>query len=230
MKGIQDTRSSTLRQLLGNGLTYTISKFQRDYSWTLEQWDDLWQDVQQVLKGVEPAHYLGYLVLQSENDKDFTVIDGQQRITTLSVLILAVLKMLDHLVSAEINADDNTKRGETLRNTFIGHLDPVTLITKSKLTLNKNNDAFYRNYLIPLRDFPKRGLNNSEKSLKHCFEWFYEQLQSTYTTGKALAAFVDQLSDRLFFTVIAVSDELNAFRVFETLNARGVQLSAADLL
>jgi len=41
MKGMQDTTSSTLRQLLGNGLTYEIPKFQRDYSWENEQWDDL---------------------------------------------------------------------------------------------------------------------------------------------------------------------------------------------
>jgi hypothetical protein len=49
-------------------------------------------------------------------------------------------------------------------------------------------------------------------------------------SGKRLTAFLDYLVDKLFFTVITVTDELNAFRVFETLNARGVRLSAADLL
>ena len=80
MKGIQDTTSSTLRQLLGNGLTYGIPKFQRDYSWENEQWDDLWQDIQSVVNGVEPGHYLGYLVLQTKDDKNFRVIDGQQHL------------------------------------------------------------------------------------------------------------------------------------------------------
>ena len=92
MKGIQDTSSQTFRQLLGNGLTYLIPKFQRDYSWESQHWDDLWQDMQVVLSGDEPGHYMGYLVLQTEDNKTFRVIDGQQRMTTLSLLVLGVLK------------------------------------------------------------------------------------------------------------------------------------------
>ena len=102
MKGMQDTTSSTLRQLLGNGLTYEIPKFQRDYSWENEQWDDLWQDIQSVVNGAELGHYLGYLVLQAKDDKNFKVIDGQQRITTISILILAVIKALQGFVDDEI--------------------------------------------------------------------------------------------------------------------------------
>jgi len=49
-------------------------------------------------------------------------------------------------------------------------------------------------------------------------------------SGRNLAAFIDQLVDRLFVTVVTVTDELNAFSVFETLNARGVRLAATDLL
>ena len=49
-------------------------------------------------------------------------------------------------------------------------------------------------------------------------------------SGKELTVFLDGLVDKLFFTVITVTDELNAFKVFETLNARGVRLSATDLL
>ncbi len=44
MKGIRDTSSKTYRQLMSNGLQYIIPKFQRDYSWEIEQWDDVWQD------------------------------------------------------------------------------------------------------------------------------------------------------------------------------------------
>ncbi len=44
MKGIRDTSSKTYRQLISNGLQYIIPKFQRDYSWEIEQWDDVWQD------------------------------------------------------------------------------------------------------------------------------------------------------------------------------------------
>ena len=99
MKGIQGTANKTYRQLMGNGLRYEIPKFQRDYSWETEHWDDLWQDILLVINNLEEEeHYMGYLVLQTSNNKNFRVIDGQQRITTLSILILAVLKSLNELV------------------------------------------------------------------------------------------------------------------------------------
>ncbi len=78
-----NTSNNTLRQLLSNGLTYRVPPFQRDYSWTDDEWDDLWQDIQGLFEeDGEPAHYMGYLVLQSSDNKRFDIIDGQQRITT----------------------------------------------------------------------------------------------------------------------------------------------------
>ncbi len=58
----------------------------------------------------------------------------------------------------------------------------------------------------------------------------YIRKNSEPDKGRAFAQFIDRLSDSLFFTVITVTDELNAYRVFETLNARGVRLSSTDLL
>ncbi len=71
-----NTANQTYRQLMGNGLAYRVPRFQRDYSWTQDEWDDLWQDIQGVLAGGEPAHYMGYLVLQTQDNKAFHVIDG----------------------------------------------------------------------------------------------------------------------------------------------------------
>lgn len=73
-----DTSNTTFRQLLGNGLTYQVPRFQRDYAWSADEWDDLWQDIVGLFEdNNEPAHYLGYLVLQSSNSKQFDIIDGQ---------------------------------------------------------------------------------------------------------------------------------------------------------
>ncbi len=229
MKGIRDTSSETYRQLMGNGLQYEIPKFQRDYSWDREHWDDLWQDICS-LSADETEHYMGYLVLQSSDNKNFQVIDGQQRLTTMSILILAVLKCLQELADKGIDAEQNRRRKDALLNSYIGFLDPVTLISRNKLRLNRNNDDYYRNYIVPLQNLPLRNINVSEKQMRSCFNWFYERIRKTYVTGEALAGFVDSIVDKLFFTVIKVSDELNAFKVFETLNARGVKLSSADLL
>lgn len=228
-----NTSNEPFRKLMGNGISYTVPRFQRDYSWTEDEWDDLWQDILDIYKGEkENAHYMGYLVLQSTDNKNHDIIDGQQRITTLSLLILAVLNSLLELQSKSIDPENNRKREEQLRNTYIGYLDPVTLISKSKLQLNKHNDSFYQNYLVPLQEMPQRGLNFSEKLIKKAFNWFTDKIRQDISDkdGAELAKFTDSVADRLFFTVITVTDELNAFKVFETLNARGVRLSATDLL
>jgi uncharacterized protein with ParB-like and HNH nuclease domain len=60
MRGINDTSSKTYRQLMGNGMRYEIPKFQRDYSWEAEQWDDLWMDLMAIIDQEEMEHYMGY--------------------------------------------------------------------------------------------------------------------------------------------------------------------------
>lgn len=230
------TENNTLRKLIGNGLTYRIPRFQRDYSWTDDEWEDLWMDLQGTLQpGGEPAHYMGYLVLQSSDDKTFEVIDGQQRLTTVSLIVLAVLKSLQRLVDADNDPVANRRRMDQIRQTYIGYLDPVTLVARPKLTLNRNNNSYYQDYLVPLGHLPQRGFRASEHLLRKAFEWFDKRVaeflrKSSGNEGMRLAQFVEDLSDRLFFTVITVTDELNAYKVFETLNARGVRLSATDLL
>jgi uncharacterized protein with ParB-like and HNH nuclease domain len=230
MKGIIDTSSMTYRQIMGNGIKYEIPKFQRDYTWETEQWDDLWQDILQLVSEDETEHYMGYLVLQTSDNKNYYIIDGQQRLTTISIIILAVLKSLEDLVKSDTEKESNQKRKETLHNSYIGTIDPVTLITNNKLKLNRNSDDYYRNYIVLLKELPIRNTNASQKHMRECFQWYYDRIKKKFKTGFELASFIDGIVDKLFFTVIKVSDQLNAFKVFETLNARGVQLSSSDLL
>lgn len=231
MRGIQDTSNRTYRQLMGNGLRYEIPKFQRDYSWEAEQWDDLWFDIMGLMQDDEMEHYMGYLVLQTSNDKNFSIIDGQQRLTTMSLLVLSVLKCLGDLVDQNVDPENNTRRKETLLNSYIGYINPVTLISDNKIKLNRNSDEYYRHNLVLLKDnLPISNTNSSEKHMRECFLWFYDKIKKQFKTGEDLAGFIDNIVDKLSFTVIVVTDQLNAFKVFETLNARGVQLSSADLL
>ena len=230
------TENNTYRKLIGNGLTYQIPPFQRDYSWSDEEWEDLWVDILGVTEtDAEPAHYMGYLVLQSQDDKTFYVIDGQQRLTTLTILVLAVLKNLQRLIEGQILPEQNQRRLDQIRQTYIGYLDPVTLVSRSKLTLNHSNDHYFQTHMVPLGHLPQRGLRASEHSLRKAFEWFDKRVTDHIKSkegdrGVCLATLIENLSDKLFFTVINVTDELNAFKVFETLNARGVRLSSTDLL
>ena len=67
-----NTSNQTYRQLMGNGLLYSVPRFQRDYSWGDTEWEDLWEDILSLMApDGEQAHYMGYLVLQSSDNKQY---------------------------------------------------------------------------------------------------------------------------------------------------------------
>lgn len=175
-----DAVNVTFRQLMGNGLSYQVPRYQRDYSWTESEWDDLWQDLIALFsEDAEPAHYLGYVVLQTSNNKDFHIIDGQQRLTTLSLLILSAIKTLLDLPGDELTTTQNRQRADQIRQSYIGYVDAVSLSTKCKLQLNRHNNDFYHNKLVPLQQLPQRNLNASEHLLRRAFEWFSKKTSRT---------------------------------------------------
>ena len=229
MIGIQDSTTNHFGSLIRSGVKFIIPKFQRDYSWDVEQWDDLWQDIEAMLEE-KSDHYMGYLVLQSSNGKDSLIIDGQQRFTTITIIILASIKAIQKLIEKGEEVTENEQRIKTLKNTYIGNVDPVSLEYDNILVLNRNNDTYYKDYIVKLGELRLRNTSYTEKLMKKCFEWYEHKLVDRYNSGKEYAEFITYLVDNLYFTIIRVSNEMNAFKVFETLNARGVQLSSADLL
>lgn len=229
MKGIQNTSTENFSSIIGNNKRFIVPKFQRDYSWNSEQWDDLWQDIEGMMLD-DDEHYMGYLVLQTDDDKTYHIIDGQQRFTTITILLLAAIKSIQRLGEKGVDTEDNRQRVDNLLCTYIGKKNPVTLTYDNILVLNRNNDGYYRNYIVKLGDLKVRNLKISEKLMKRCFDFFEQKLSNKYSSGQEYAKFIQTVVERLYFTQIVVNDEMNAFRVFETLNARGVQLSSADLL
>ncbi len=229
MKGIQNTNTSNFSSVVSNSRRFYVPKFQRDYSWDTEQWDDLWQDICTMIEEND-EHYMGYLVLQTKDEKNYYIIDGQQRFTTIILLILAAIKNIGRMVEQGIEKEDNQRRIDNLKNIYLGKEDPVTLEYDNLLILNRNNDPYFRDYIVKLGDLKVRNLKATEKLMKRCFEFFDQKLKGRYVSGKDYASFIQTVVDNLFFTQIVVNDELNAFKVFETLNARGVQLSSSDLL
>jgi Protein of unknown function DUF262/Protein of unknown function (DUF1524) len=230
-----NTGTSTFLELIGNGRLYTVPPYQRDYSWTEEQWEDLWTDLDDLAARPDDTHYMGALVVEGRSDREFAVIDGQQRLATLSLLVLAVIARLLAIAQQGIDPESNRQRAEALRARFIGEKDPASLVESSKLTLNDSDNAFYQDYLVQLREpLNPRGLTKSNRLLWHCFLYFRRQVDAWAggtTDGAQLARLISETTGRqLMFIRIAVDDELNAYTVFETLNARGLELSATDLL
>lgn len=230
-----NTRTTNFLELIGNGKTYRVPPYQRDYSWEVEQWEDLWNDIHELRLAPDDSHYMGALVVEGRSDREFQVIDGQQRLATLSIIALATIAKLNAMAAAKIDSDANLQRAAGLRARFVGEKDPASLIERSKLFLNGTDDAFYQDYLVQLRDpLNPRGLPRSNRLLWECFRYYRARLDDVgdfQQNGERLAELLTETVGRqLMFILITVDDDLNAYTVFETLNARGLELSSTDLL
>lgn len=225
----------TLNTIIGNGKSYQVPIFQRDYSWDKDDWEDLWNDIKEI--PVDNTHYLGYLVLQpiQEGNESYWVIDGQQRLTTLSILVLAVTAILDKWSQENIDKENNKIRKEKITERYLGNYSLSKLNLDPKLTLNRNNDDYYKSWLLNLRQPTTLAkLKPSQKLLQKAFNYFFSELNIMFEDNKSgsdLAEFLEKIvGNGIIFTQIIVTNDLDAFKVFETLNARGVKLSTADLL
>ncbi len=223
---LMEPANQSLSELLGNAAKYTVPHFQRDYSWEQEQWEDLWTDIENLEQ--EGFHYMGYIVLQRKGQNDFEVIDGQQRLVTLSLLVLAAMRHIQQLAEEGKDTEKNKERLKEITGRYIGSKDIVSLRVSSRLTLNRNNGRFYKDICSNLRASKSRGITVTNRLLSKAFEFFCSK--DLGSSGEEVGTFINKFSSRLIFTKIVVQDNLNAYKVFETLNARGVQLSTPDLL
>ena len=233
MNNLLDTKTLSFNEFIGNGKIYKVPPFQRDYSWEEENWEDLWNDMNSAYKN-KSTHYMGAIVLQDNGGKKFLIIDGQQRLATLSIFVLAVIKNLQNLIDQKIDPETNKERIEVIYRDFLGNKDAVSLKESSKLFLNENNDKFYQHYLLQFRE-PNiyRKLSDSQKLLWDCFKYFEKKLEENFKnkSGEEITNFLTKyVAENLMFIQIVVKDEINAYTVFETLNSRGVELTTTDLL
>ncbi len=218
-----------------------VPLFQRPYVWNLEtQWEPLWNDVvrmaERVLKSPHQRHYphfLGAVVLQQVQNavgtmQERTIIDGQQRLTTLQLLFDAL-----HAELIVIGATSPAMRLETL----VVNAAPFCTRPEDRFKVwptNRDRPAF--NAVMSASepvDYEAVGFANERMVQAHKFfsvrarEWL--AAESTNLTGRA-TAIETVVRDLLQMVVIDLGADENAQEIFETLNARGAQLTAADLI
>lgn len=211
---------------------YQVPLFQRDYSWKEDNWDDLWLDLNNAIES-NTRHYMGSIVLIRKAKKNLEIIDGQQRLTTLSILALSCIRFINELIEADINTEANLERKDILMRKFLGFKSAKSLMFSPKLQLNKLNNPIYTSYLIQFHRVPNISkLAKSNKALIDAYNYFYKLIkQDVYKDGSTdeIIDFIEFVGDNLQFIQITVVDELNAYLVFETLNDRGIPLTVTDL-
>ncbi|EAJ8402884.1 DUF262 domain-containing protein [Campylobacter jejuni] len=230
-----NTETLTLNDLFSKDRTYSVPKYQRNYSWDEDQWEDLWSDIEDLEKSNYP-HFMGSIVLQETKDvKNIDIIDGQQRLSTLSIFIAAVIVYIDDLVKKDKDKINNEKRKEIFNKKYLGYESSTTLKIVPKLTLNKTNNNFFTTYIINQNIPDKPTLADADKSnllLHKAFDFFQKKIKEKFQEedGKKIAEYVEMIGEQLKFIVIIVQNELDAYVLFQTLNTRGAELTAADLL
>ena len=203
---------------------YRVPKYQRGYAWKEKiQIQDLWDDLSEVT--CDNSLYLGTVILQkSLDDSDFyEIVDGQQRITTLSVLFIACR---NHALRKDFPSKT------TLPSLIAGYDIASGGNPKSRLEPGVNISDAYK-FLVenPEYDggqFPKGIDGRKSKILKSNYAFFYERVSKL--DKDKLEVFVTNILKYTSLLTIVVEEAVQAFDIFERTNARGAPLNISDLL
>jgi uncharacterized protein with ParB-like and HNH nuclease domain len=197
---------------------YVIPVYQRNYSWKPEQIEQLFNDIKDEPKG----YYVGNLLINTElKDKESSVIDGQQRLTTLSMMLLALWEQIKKKADRSDESYDDFIEITTdiKRQLLIKKVTP-------RLRLLESDQRIWSDLLNVLKD------EASGKWGTHAFFKRYQYLRDELLEGltlQELGAFFDKLSN-VELLKISVPDLSDAYQVFASLNSKGLPLTPLDLL
>jgi len=205
---------------------YLIPKFQREYTWKKEDWENLVNDILE-----EENHFLGSIICINkvadvlDPITPLEVIDGQQRLTTLSLLYAAIYNRLQ----SESREDEEFKNEKINLKYRLIHKNKNS---ESKMSLSYQNNNF-QDYRAILKEIGILNLNADKmpnlgnRRIYHAYSYFVDTLKD-YTYEKLLDL-LNKVNSALIVK-IEVNSHSDAFTLFESLNNRGVPLSAIDLI
>lgn len=221
-----------IRKIFSNDFHFRIPLYQRPYSWTTEQAEELFDDLStfvgddlsQSVDELSP-YFLGSIVLiKNEDSPDAEVVDGQQRLTTLTILISA----LRHCISAEQYSRGLTdylyQEGSALEGTP----------NRYRLTIRERDAEFFKSYvqelnrIAELRELEVAQLPDARQNIRANAALFLDRLSKMPDEHRIrLAQFIVK---NCLLVVVSTPDHDSAYRIFSILNDRGMDLSHSDIL
>jgi uncharacterized protein with ParB-like and HNH nuclease domain len=220
-------RETTLQELLEGSKQYQVPLYQRTYSWTKVQLERLWEDITKVAedRSTQPkaTHFIGSLVLAPSPSngpagvQEFLVVDGQQRLTTLSILLCAIR---DHRSATEDVEHKERINQQYLLNKWKPEQQRLKLVP---------TQADRSAYLACLDCAPQAGGSDPVGS---AYRFFTAQLIAADDPDDL--ADIERIEDAVISGLALVSVTAqqgdNAHRIFESLNNTGLRLTQGDLL
>jgi len=218
-----------LSKIFSNDFVLSIPGYQRPYAWTKDQAQELFDDLTRFMRGHAglvanlPPYFLGSIVLIKASDSTKAeVVDGQQRLTTLTLLLSALRANMPKAQAAEVTQLIYEKGSTILATTDHFRLTLRALDREFFKTYVQLEDGFER--LIALdKQLPdaQRRMHENAVFFQGCLRKFSSQ------ECMRLAEFI---VTRCYLVAVSTPDQESAFRIFSVLNSRGLDLSATDIL
>lgn len=214
---------ATLQKILNTSRQFIIPIFQRNFSWEKKQFKQLWTDIQRASKFTrERTHFIGSIVYidmgtPAGRPQQLMLIDGQQRLTTLSLLLCALKRYVQ-----KNDVETNLIKTKKIDNQFLLNSDE-TDDDKYKLLLNAQDRETY----IKLLEQTEFTVNTPSKRIMNCYEYFYQQIEKCADDLNSIFLGILNLS------LVAISldkDKDNPQLIFESMNSTGKDLAQSDLL
>ncbi|MDO4493351.1 MAG: DUF262 domain-containing protein [Clostridia bacterium] len=229
---IINLENSCISDYLSNK-TYYIPDYQREYSWGQEQLDDLWQDLTSAIQENRDHFYGQAVIHKDKNENKFYIIDGQQRTTSVIILLAALRDEFEKFAPENQLARNKV---EDIRVKYIGRYDAES--DELKFYLGIGDKLFFRDNIQggkPSKDTKPK--TPSQKRILDAYDFFRNNLSEMIAGDLTVTEKVTILSKcyktllQSFKIIVVTTDDVNeAFVIFETLNARGKDLETADLL
>ena len=205
-----------IKYLDGASKRFTIPVYQRNYDWKMEHCKQLYDDLVKIIRQNRKSHFFGSIVsVQSESGtmEEFLIIDGQQRLTTISLLLLAIYHLLS---SGKMVSRDHQLTDKILKKYLIDEYEPEE--KRIKLKPIKNDQKAFG----ILFDQDEEYIPDSNLTIN--YRYFYDRIQHGELD-------IDELFDaicKLEIINISLNHEDNPQLIFESLNSTGLNLSEGD--
>lgn len=232
---ISVNKQTVLQYLIsGQEVPFLIPEYQRPYSWSYDEittlFDDLWDfSIERLQEGGASSYFLGSVVsyYRKDVDRDRKIIDGQQRITSLCLLLRAIYTMLDkeESKSKEVN-NFITKIQPALwkKDELSGDVDCSQMLLKSDVVSDSGNEILRK--ILETGTTQEDASDNYSKNYDKFLQLYAEKSQSS---PNHIFQFINALLNYTILLPINADEQETALTIFNTLNNRGLPLSDADI-
>lgn len=227
---------SNISDLLNNK-SFIVPQNQRKYVWKRNNWEELIEDIDLVYKRIKPNHFIGSVVLKTAHKDDgirshFSIIDGQQRVLTLTILITAIgylyAERLDYkkIRGLEIYLLVTDRNGD--KHPIVSEEANADVYRIVNCLIEKSKEAEKDNiHIISAEELTKEA--KLGKTIKECFLYFVNVLEGKVANVEDIDRYQEIIEGIRYIDVSADTEE-DAYTIFEVLNARGQALTDFDLL